>query len=301
MSAAARGVDEGRMQMRPDASAQRQAGSTPALPSWIVEAHVRGYVTADRWLTGERRLFGSETLWGDWNGRVLVLAKDWGPSRLLRARIDAGEPQPWRHEPRMLTNRRLVRLGALAGIYAAEEGLDGVGVQRERECGALYGSALANLLREDGRVSGALPNRGAALEYGVEVLRFVRAHMPALEVVMCLGGEARESAEAAFGTTALELGDAAQEALATLASRVEHVATATRARRDSGAAAVASGAEFEAAIEASRLARTPLLIAARHPAARVTAASLQAPWRALARVLGSRMGSFRDPSSSAAA
>ena len=65
--------------------------------------------------------------------------------------------------------------------------------------GLLYGSALGNLLRDDGRVSGALPNRRVALDYGVEVTRFVLEHMPARQWIVCLGWEAWVVATAALG------------------------------------------------------------------------------------------------------
>jgi hypothetical protein len=113
---------------------------------------------------------------------VLLLAKDFGPSRILRARIAAGDPRPYRHDPGMRANVRLCELASPV-----------------EHLGLLYGSALANLLRDDGRVSGALPNRDGALAYGVEVARFVVERMPALRWVVCLGLEAWECACVALG------------------------------------------------------------------------------------------------------
>jgi hypothetical protein len=155
---------------------------TPPLPDWIRHAQVPGYTTAHQLCPDDTRLFGTESLYGDWGGQVLLLAKDFGPSRILRARIVGGDPRPYRHEPGMLANVRLRELAAPA------EGL-----------GLLYGSALANLLRDDGRVSGALPNREQALAYGAQVARFVVERMPALRRVVCLGLEAWEVACAALG------------------------------------------------------------------------------------------------------
>ena len=66
--------------------------------------------------------------------------------------------------------------------------------------GLLYGSAAANLLRNDGpRQRRATPHRVAAIEYGVEVVRFVIEHMPARRWVVCLGRQAWEVASAAVG------------------------------------------------------------------------------------------------------
>ncbi len=86
--------------------------TTPPLPDWIVTAQVSGYTNAHELLPEEARLYGTETLYGDWGGQVLLLAKDWGPSSILRERIQAGDARPWRHEPAMLTNARLQRLAA---------------------------------------------------------------------------------------------------------------------------------------------------------------------------------------------
>ena len=154
----------------------------PPLPTWITDADVPGYVVAHRLVQGEPRLFGTESLYGSWGGSVLLLAKDFGPTRIVRDRIAAGDPRPYRHEPGMRANRQLQRLA---------QPVEGMGL--------LYGSALGNLLRDDGWVSGALPNRAAALAYGVEVIRFVLEHMPARRWVVCLGREAWKVATAALG------------------------------------------------------------------------------------------------------
>jgi hypothetical protein len=155
---------------------------TPPLPGWIREASVPGYENAHQLCPGEPRLYGTESLFGDWGGKVLLLAKDFGPSSIVRGRIAAGDPRPYRHEPRMRANRRLVQMA-----------------EPIQHLGLLYGSALANLLRADGRVSGTLPNRTAAMAHGVAVLRWVLGQMPALRRVVCLGAEAWECGCAAIG------------------------------------------------------------------------------------------------------
>lgn len=155
---------------------------TPEIPDWIRRAKVAGYTTAHALCPGETRLYGTEDMFGDWNGAILLLAKDFGPSRILQDRIAARDPRPYRHDEAMLANIRLRHLAAPI-----------------RDHGLLYGSALANLLRDDDRVSGPLPNRRAALEYGAQVTRWVVEHMPRLEWVVCLGSEAWHVACQAYG------------------------------------------------------------------------------------------------------
>ena len=85
---------------------------TPQLPAWITQADVDGYVNAHQVLPGETRLYGTENLYGDWNGRVLLLAKDFAPSKALQTRLAEGDARPYRHEPGLRTN---VRLELMAG------------------------------------------------------------------------------------------------------------------------------------------------------------------------------------------
>lgn len=158
---------------------------TPPLPYWIRDASVEGYVTAHALVPGETRLYGTESLFGDWDAPVLLLAKDFAPSRLLHERLAEGDPRPYRHVPDLRTN---VRLRMLVGALCRSD-------DPER-CGLLYGSALANLLRDDGRWSGALPNRREALAYAERAFAFTLAHMSRLEAVVCMGREAARAAAA---------------------------------------------------------------------------------------------------------
>jgi len=196
--------------------------ATPPLPTWIREARVPDYVTAHALCPQETRLYGTESLYGDWSGQVLLLAKDFAPSQLLRQRIDAGDARPYRHEPSWRTNKRLRRFAHL-----------------HQKQGTLYGSALANLLRDDGERSGELPHREEAMEYGTRVLRSVVERMPRLCWIMCLGQDAWECA-----------------------CREANVEGAWREHRDRG---------------------LPLgrLIAAFHPAARVSKERMERPWQIL--------------------
>ena len=157
---------------------------TPPLPDWIRRADVPGYETAHRLCPDEPHLYGTEDLFGEWDGEVLLLAKDYGPSWLLRKRMKRPDLRPYGYESKMRANVRLRQL--VAPI---------VGVR------FLYGSALANLLRKDDRVSGALPNRNQAVEYGTRVTRWVIEHMPRLTWIVCMGEESWEVACKAEGRT----------------------------------------------------------------------------------------------------
>ncbi|MFN0009329.1 MAG: hypothetical protein ACKVXR_15605 [Planctomycetota bacterium] len=162
--------------------------TTPPIPDWIQQARVPGFVTAHQVCQHETRLYGTESLFGDWDAEILLLAKDWGPSCILHERMESGDQRPWHHamkpdgSPARIAGKRLQELASPL-----------------QHRGLLYGSALANLLRDDGRVSGSLPNREEAVAYGTRVTGWVVAQMPKLRWVMCLGLEAWECASGAVG------------------------------------------------------------------------------------------------------
>ncbi len=152
---------------------------TPPLPESITGFRLDGYTNVYELCPGETRLYGTEDLFGDWNGRVLLVAKDFACSSLIRDRIDAGDPRPYRHEPKLVTNRRLLKLAAPLRTGESPE-----------TCGLLYGSALASLCRDDDKMSGTLPNRTEAMRFGEHTLAFTIGHMPNLQAIVCMGDEA---------------------------------------------------------------------------------------------------------------
>lgn len=151
---------------------------TPPIPSAIRNADVPGYTNALKLLRDESRLYGTESLFGDWNGRVLLLAKHFAP----RSYLTSDQPRadrPYSHALQSRTNAELVRRVDHLQTGASPQ-----------TCGLLYGSALACLMRNDGEWSGALPEHERALEFGAEVLAFVLENMPRLRMVVCMGAEA---------------------------------------------------------------------------------------------------------------
>jgi hypothetical protein len=163
--------------------------TTPPIPRWIRDYRATSYRNIYEFCPKETRLYGTESLYGDWGGTLLLLAKDFAPSSLVEQRRQTGDERPfhhtdWRTEPKgpgAQTNRNLEQL-----------------VEPIR-CGKLYGSALAGLLRSDGKVSGALSEKKEIGQFVREVLRFTISHMPNLRVVACLGVDAWTWATEALG------------------------------------------------------------------------------------------------------
>lgn len=154
----------------------------PRVPDWI-----RTYTPPPGWtnifalVPSNDHLYATETLFGDWDGRTLLLAKDAAPTHVIRALRDKGEPRPWRHAQRELGDSGGWRTNE--SLAAAAATLPG---------GKLYGSATANLLYDDPGWSRKLPGfyTGPLHDYLKRVLTWVLASMPSVERIACLGEEA---------------------------------------------------------------------------------------------------------------
>ena len=159
-----------------------RSSERPPVPEWIRKFSYPGWTNAFHLLPTNNRLYGTETLFGDWNSRVLLLAKDWGPTDELKLGIaDPKETNPWRHAQRELgdrggcrSNQMLLRLASV---------IPG---------GKLYGSAAANMLYDSPGWSRSLPGfeSGPLHEFLKGVLSWVLESMPRVQHVACLGNEA---------------------------------------------------------------------------------------------------------------
>ena len=160
---------------------------TPAIPEWIREFKHPGYTNVFSFLPKCERLYGTETLFGDWGAEVLFLAKDAAPTHVIKSLAEKEAEKgkdvcgAWRHAQR-----------GDAGGFRTNEQL--VILANEIQCSKLYGSATANMLCDDPRWSRALPDfkNGPLHDYLIEVLRWVvdKKQMPNLRVIACLGADA---------------------------------------------------------------------------------------------------------------
>lgn len=152
----------------------------PPVPDWIRKFSYPGWTNVFQLVPKNESLYGTETLFGDWDARTLLLAKDGAPTPVIRALRDKGEPRPWRHAQRELGDRGGLRTNERIAEFAAM-------IPGEK----LYGSATANMLYDDPRWSRSLPGfyDGPLNVFLQRVLCWVGDSMPKLEYVACLGAE----------------------------------------------------------------------------------------------------------------
>jgi len=118
----------------------------PHVPDWIREFSYPGWTNVFQLVPKNESLYGTETLFGDWDASILLLAKDGAPTGVIRALRDKGESRPWRHAQREMGDRGGLRTNERISDFAAM-------IPGEK----LYGSATANLLYDDPRWSRSLP------------------------------------------------------------------------------------------------------------------------------------------------
>src|SRR6185312_12826283 len=87
---------------------------TPAVPEKIKNIRLDGYRNIFEYESNpfpdpnHPNLWGTETLFGDWDGRLLIVLKDFSSTETLKNRPD-GRPL-YSHAPKILTNRNLISI-----------------------------------------------------------------------------------------------------------------------------------------------------------------------------------------------
>lgn len=160
----------------------------PIIPDWIKRYRHPQYTQLWELIPDETRLYGTESMYGDWDGKLLILLQDFSTASEIRRRIAAGDPRPYRHDPMIRTNKILARLAEPF-----------VKSRDPRSCGILYGSAFAGLLKQGESLSSPLRYRHEFIPYLTSVLKWAISQMPGVRAIACCGSVAWEVA-----TTALD-------------------------------------------------------------------------------------------------
>lgn len=161
-----------------------------------------GYVNINEIYTQRDRLFGTETLCGDYSGKLLVLAQDFACAENVRTSAVKGNP--FAHYPALQTNISLVKTLRCAGFNVS---IDGRGAA---ECGVVYGS-IVWLLKDTDNNSSRLPNRAKAIAASGPVIRHTIASMRGLKTIVCLGAVAYEGLASLHGLARSWSGDILDE------------------------------------------------------------------------------------------
>lgn len=154
---------------------------TPAVTQEIKNIRLDGYKNIFEYESNpfpdpsHPNLWGTETLCGDWDGKLLIILKDFGPTGYVEKRGD-GRPG-YSHRINSATNANLVRF-----ISEAGHELDAKG-EKNTSCGILYASACFLLKIGDGvqtRISAdALTASWPAIEFTIQRMNHLS------DIVLC--------------------------------------------------------------------------------------------------------------------
>lgn len=150
---------------------------TPEIPEHIKALRHPGYKNIFEIEPENRNLYGTESLMGDWSGKGLILAQDFGTASYV-------SKNGYKHNETYPTNKNLISILQRCGYDVLTRG--------NRHCDFLYGSACF-LLKNTLGTSDPLPDRRAALTKSHPVLDFVLANMVNLKFIICLGKHSTDS------------------------------------------------------------------------------------------------------------
>lgn len=147
---------------------------TPPIPASIRDLQLEGFTNVYELLPDEPRLFALESVYGRWDGKILVLDSAPTHVQVVKARLQRKTLRPYcQHEtPSTYGLARLAFPLARHGVLA----------------GSVFGPMLVTSSGRDHLIDTREANRKAV----APMLRFVMKNMPNLKAVVCLGVTAYE-------------------------------------------------------------------------------------------------------------
>jgi len=147
---------------------------TPPIPQDIRDLRLPGFTSVYELLPNEPRLFALESVYGRWDGQVLVLDSAPTHVQVVRARLERTTLRPYcQHE-----TPSTYGLARLAFPLATR--------------GVLAGTAFGPLLINSNERGDLVANRETIRKAIAPTLRFVTKNMPNLKAIVCMGATAYE-------------------------------------------------------------------------------------------------------------
>lgn len=141
-----------------------------------------GYRNINELYEQDSQLHACETLFGDWNAEVMVLAQDAANFNTLKKLKDEDNKNPFRHNPTNKTNKNLYEVLSSLKRFNLGEYRN----PNNRNCGLYYANAIW-LLKDSSDMSGAITNRQVAYERNYEVFLATLNNLPNLKLILTLG------------------------------------------------------------------------------------------------------------------
>lgn len=143
---------------------------------------LEGYRNINELYEQDSQLHSCETLFGDWNAEVMVLAQDAANFRTLKKLKDADNKNPFRHSPTNKTNKNLYDVLSVLNHFDMGDFCK----PNNRNCGLYFANAIW-LLKDSEGMSGAITNKEVAYKKNQEVFTATLKNLSNLKLILTLG------------------------------------------------------------------------------------------------------------------
>lgn len=143
---------------------------------------LEGYRNINELHKQDSQLHACETLFGDWNAEVMVLAQDAANFNTLKKLIDADSKNPFRHSPTNNTNKNLYNILFSLNLFD----LGTYEIPNNKKCGLYYANAIWLLKDSDG-MSGSITKTQEAYIANRKVFDATVSNLPKLKLILTLG------------------------------------------------------------------------------------------------------------------
>lgn len=128
------------------------------------------------------QLHACETLFGDWNAELLILAQDASNFKSLENIYNVDNTNPYRHNPKNRTNVNLFEILNSTNKF----NLGTYENPNNRNCGIYYANAIW-LLKDSSSMSGAITSKNEAYKKNAPVFEATLGNLQELKLIITLG------------------------------------------------------------------------------------------------------------------
>jgi len=144
---------------------------------------VEGYRNINELYKQHTQLHACETLFGDWDAEVMILAQDPANFKKLKELSDKNPyKNPYHHDPKIKTNQNLFNLMKSLNQF----NLDSYEDPNNENCGLYYANAIW-LLKESHDMSGAITDKSNIYKESKKIFEATLQNLPKLKLILTLG------------------------------------------------------------------------------------------------------------------
>lgn len=143
---------------------------------------LEGYRNINELYEQDSQLHACETLFGDWDAEVMILAQDAANFSTLKKLKDANNKNPFRHNSENKTNYNLYQVMASLNLFE----LGSYEIPNNKKCGLYYANAIWLLKDSDG-MSGSITKTKEAYKENKKVFDATISNLPKLKIILTLG------------------------------------------------------------------------------------------------------------------